>query len=65
LLEQVQDAGALRRRLYRSLARNLASCAQRVVVGGCWRWPHTFARLPLDTKRQIRNEVAVEFRDKE
>jgi hypothetical protein len=61
----VQDAEALRRRVYRSLADNLASRAQRVVVWGCWRWPNGFACRPLDTRKRISDEVAVEFADKE
>jgi hypothetical protein len=61
----VQNAEALGRGVYRSLASNLASGAQRVVVRGRWRWPDAFPRLPLDSRKRISGEVAVQFPDKE
>jgi hypothetical protein len=51
--------------VYRSLASNLASCAQRVVVWGCFRWPNAFARRALNSRQRISDVVAVEFPDKE
>jgi hypothetical protein len=29
------------------------------------RWPNTFACLPLDSRKRVGDDVAVEFRDKE
>jgi hypothetical protein len=60
----VQDTEALWRGLHRSLARDLASRAQRVVVRGCLRRPDAFPRLPLDSIKRISGEVAVQFPDK-
>jgi hypothetical protein len=50
--------------VYRSLASNLTSGAQRVAVWGCLRWPDDFPRLPLDSIKRISGEVAVKFPDK-
>jgi len=64
-LEKVQDAETLWRGMYRSLASNLASWAQRVIIGGCFRWPNAFAHLALNSRQRISDAVAVEFSDKE
>jgi hypothetical protein len=49
----------------RSLASNLASCAQGVVVWGCFRRPSTFAHRALDCGKGISKDVTVELPDKE
>jgi hypothetical protein len=64
-LGQAQDAEVLRRGVYGPLASNLASGAQRIIVRGSLRWPHPFPRLPLDSRKRISGDVAVEFPDKE
>jgi hypothetical protein len=43
----------------------LASCAQSVVVWGCFRWPNAFAHRALDSGKGISKDVTVEFPDKE